>query len=119
MRTLSVSEIEEGGPPDLDGLVVDGIDALAQRLRQAVLLRVGGWFLNRPAGIPEDVLIGNATTADLAASAITEAVRREGGGEVTGIASVEYSIDQRTRTFGYRVVVNTIYGEMIIDGGPA
>ena len=35
MRTVSVEPPAPGEPPDLDGRVVEGIESLAQRIKQA------------------------------------------------------------------------------------
>ena len=45
MRTLSVSPIRTDGPDDVDNVVVDGIEALRQRIQQRLRFPLGTWDL--------------------------------------------------------------------------
>ena len=114
MRTLSVTSISANEPDDFDGVVVDGIDSLAQRITQAIRFRAATWFLDRRRGVPYRRLLGHQTTTALAASTITSAIREEGGVEVTGIHDVEIQYDSANREFRYYARVSTTYGDMSV-----
>lgn len=111
-RTVSVEAIEATGTDDIDGTVVDGIEALRQRITQAIRFRFETWFLQRQRGLDYSVIIGHRISAPLAASALNAAVREEGGGEVTGITDVSFSVDRAARRYRYSAVAQTVYGAM-------
>ena len=119
MRTLSTSPTQEAGSEydDLDSTIVDGIEALQQRIVQAIRFRVGTWFLARNQGLNYSFLIGHRTTPDLAASVLNETIREEGGDEVLELQDVQFSIDSPNREFRYSVNVKTIYGDLQISEG--
>ena len=111
-RTISV---EQQGPTlsdDLDGRVVDGIEALRQRIVQRIRFRIRTWFLQRNEGLDYNLILGHRISAALAATALNQTILTEGGDEVTGLDDVQYSIERDSRTFRYSVMVRTIYGDM-------
>ena len=112
MRTLSVSRAT--GTSDLDGRVVDGLDSLRQRVEQALQLRLGEWVINRQRGVPRDLLVGQATTLDIAGATIVSAIREEGGAEVTAVRDVTATLDHATRIMRFSATVDSIYGPMPI-----
>lgn len=101
---------------DLDGTVPDALEALRQRILQALWLRFGEWFLRRRAGLDRDLIIGHQINASLAAQALNDVIRTEGGAEVTGLRDTSVEVDRPSRTLRWRVVVDTIYGEMRMEG---
>ena len=58
-RTVSVAFDSATGIYDLDGSVVSQLEALRQRVREAVYLRFGEWMLERSAGLDRDLIIGH------------------------------------------------------------
>ena len=114
-RTISVAQPSPDRTDDLDGTVVDGIEALRQRIVEAIRFRFGTWMLARNAGLDYGLLIGHQITADLAASTLNEVIRKEGGDEVTRLDNVVYSLDRPSRYFYYAVLVQTVYGPMQIS----
>ena len=115
-RTISVEPRDPQDPfttEDLDGRVVDGAEALRQRIVQAIRFRYRTWFLRRNAGLDYDLLIGHRITPSQAASVLNDVVRNEGGDEVTALSNVQYSLDGSVRQFRYAVVVEHIYGDAI------
>ena len=115
MRTLGVSRANENAPFDLDNTVLDGLEALRQRIVQAIKWRIRTWFLLRTRGVDYQLLIGHQTTAALAASTISSVIREEGGAEVTGLRDVQFSLNHETRVFRYSVNVDSIYGTMRLN----
>ena len=101
---------------DLDSTVPSDIEALRQRIVQAIWLQVGEWFIRRNAGLDRDLIIGHQINPALAAQALNDTIRTEGGAEVTGLRDTFYSVDSGRRRLNYRVVVDTIYGEMAMGG---
>lgn len=101
---------------DLDGSIPTELEALRQRIRQAIWLRLGEWYLNRRRGLNRDLIIGHQINAELAAQALNDVIRTEGGAEVTGLRDTFYEVDRAERRLRYRVVVDTIYGEMAMEG---
>ena len=116
-RTISVTQPSPDRTDDLDGAVVDGIEALRQRIVEAIRFRFGTWFLQRNTGLDYGLLIGHRITADLAASTLNAVIRTEGGDEVTRLDNVIYSLDRPQRDFYYSVLVQTVYGPMQIEEG--
>ena len=114
-RTVSVEKIPEVDVDDLDGTIVSELEALRQRIVQAIRLRVRTWFINRNAGLDYDSIIGHRVEPALAAAAINTVIRNEGGNEVIELQDVEYSLESDTRVFRYSVNVETIYGIMPIQ----
>ncbi len=114
-RTVSVEKIPGADIDDLDGTIVSDIEALRQRIVQAIRMRIRTWFINRNAGLDYDSIIGHRVEPALAAAAINTVVRNEGGNEVIELQDVEYSLESDTRIFRYSANVNTIYGIMPIQ----
>lgn len=110
MRTLSVRPVSEGGPDDLDGTIVDGIEALRQRVQQRLRFPAGTWQLDTRKGI--ESVRGHGSPVEIAAAVITAAIVDEGGNELTGPPAVEFSLDHDTRVMTYEATVPTIYGTM-------
>ena len=115
MRTLSVS-IGPDGRHDLDGTVVDGIEALRQRVEQAIRFVFGEWFLAADRGLRRELVQGHQTTLALAAATLTGTIRDEGGDEVTAVETPVVALDFQTREMTYSAVVHTIYGDMPLNG---
>ena len=115
-RTLSASPIDPNNPSmgsDVDNRVVEGLEALRQRIQQRLWFRVGEWSLDTRRGTPS--VLGHGMTANQAAGIIGAAIRDEGGSEVTGIADVTVRLGT-DRVMRYSANVPTIYGAMTVDG---
>ncbi len=106
-RTLSVQAETEGAVLDLDGTVVDGLEALRQRISQRLRFRQGTWKLDKTAGTAQ--LLGHLSPR-IAGQTITAAIRDEGGDEVTDVVDVEVDLDHNTRVLSYSATVLTVYG---------
>ena len=109
MRTLSVTD------GDLDGKIVEGLEALRQRVVQAIRFRFQTWFADTRRGLPYDQIIGHVATADLAASAVTGAIREEGAEEITGVRETSVTVDHDNRVLMYHATVTTVYGDMTLN----
>ena len=116
MRTVGVVYDPALDVWDLDGTVPDALEALRQRIIQAIWLQVGEWFIRRNAGLDRSIILGHRINAALAAQALNEVVRREGGAEITGLRDTFFEVERSTRTLRYRVVADTIYGELRMEG---
>ena len=116
-RTISTSPPSTGMTDDLDGQVVDGIEALRQRILQAIRFRAGTWFLSRRGGLDYGLLIGHQIPPALAASAVNRAILEEGGDEIISLEDVEYSLNRADRVFSYSVRVMTTHGPMQLNTG--
>lgn len=105
-RTLSINE--DG---DLDFVVADGLTALRQRIRQALLLRLGTWFADTRLGLPyDDLLARQDGQLGLSQQIITNAIREDGGEEVTDITDIAVTLDHQTRLLTYKATLHTVYG---------
>lgn len=117
MITLATEPMDTDDPDgihDLAGTVVTDLEALRQRVVQRLRFRRGEWQLDLSAGT--DSVIGHQTTVGLAAGVISDAIRDEGGSEVTEVHDVVATLDGETRVFRYSAVVETVYGQMTISG---
>ena len=84
---------------------------------QAIRFRLGEWILARNDGVDYNLLIGHRISPALAATAISEVIRQEGGAEVRQLRDVRYTHNRADRLFTYAVMVDTIYGPMEISEG--
>ena len=116
MRTVGTSYDAERDVWDLDGTIPTDLEALRQRIRTAIWLQLGEWFLNRNRGLDRGLIIGHQINSALAAQALNDTIRTEGGAEVTGLRDTFYEVDRAARRLRYRVVVDTIYGAMTMEG---
>ena len=62
------------------------------------------------------LILGHRINSALAAQALNEVVRTEGGAEVTGLRDTFFDVERSSRTLRYRVVADTIYGELRMSG---
>lgn len=96
-----------------DIAIVDGVEALKQRLKQRLLLFRGEWFLDLNAGVPyfSDVFIKQPRR-----NILESAFKREivGDPEVTALTSFELSF-QSERTISLAFTVQTVYSKAITD----
>ena len=106
MRTLNF-------PLSLDGngliIVINGLEALRQKIDQRLALFKGTWILNINAGVPylQDI-IKKPVDPGLAASILNNEILKES--EVLKINDVSVSLDAETRKFSYSASLQTIYG---------
>ena len=107
-RTLATAPDPDSGIEDITGAVVDGIEALRQRIAQRLRFRRGTWVFAPGDGVPS--VIGHDITIPIATRIITEAIRDEGGSEIVSIGDVTVDLDRETRTFRYSATVTTVYG---------
>ena len=113
-RTVSVAPPSPDRPDDLAGGIVDGIEALRQRIVQAIRWRLGTWYLASRSGLDYDRLIGHRLSPDLVAATLNGVIRTEGGDEVLGVTAT-YDLDRPSRVFTYAADVQTIYGPMAVE----
>jgi len=105
MRTLSF-------PFELDGngelLVIDGIEALRQKVNQRLSLFKGTWIIDLTSGVPylQDIL-KKPVDPGLVASILDNEILKED--EVTSLGSVVTSLDSDTRKFNYSAQVFSVY----------
>ena len=116
MRTVGVVYDAARDVYDLDGTVPDALEALRQRIQQALFLQVGEWFIRRRAGLDRSIILGHRINSALAAQALNAVVRTEGGAEITGLRDTFVDVDRSSRTLRWRVVADTIYGELRMEG---
>jgi len=113
MRTLSF-------PLELDGngelLVIDGFDALRQKVCQRLSLFKGTWIIDINAGVPylQDIL-KKPVDPGLAASILNNEILKEP--EVTGLGEVETTLDPQTRLFNYSAQVFSVYSSEPFETG--
>ena len=116
MRTISVTT-DAQGVTDVDGGIATDLEALRQRVVQAIRFQFGTWFLDSRRGIRRELIQGHETTLGIAAATITQAIRDEGGDEITGIELPVVQLDFDTREFRYSARISTIYGATVVSGG--
>ena len=112
-RTISVAPQDPSDPfttADLDGTVVDGAEALRQRIQEAIEFRFGTWFLRRLDGLDYDLIIGHRIAPGQAAGVLSATIREEAGDELVALRNVRYELDPG-REFRYSVIVEHVHGE--------
>lgn len=87
-----------------------GLEALALRLKQKLLLQQGELFWNTTAGVPyRDQILTKPVDVGLAASLLNKQILDDP--EVNSILKLYCRIDGVTRQLVYKVTISTIYGE--------
>ena len=113
--TTAIGSTVVNGIPDLDGTIVTGQEALRQRLVQRLAFRLGEWFLDTRLGT--ESIPGQVNSEQLASQIIRNAIREEGGDELTGAPEFTQSaLDSVSRTYWFQVRVPTIYGDLNMAG---
>ena len=100
----------------MDGGVVSELEALRQRIREAIYLRFGEWFLARSRGLDRDLILGHGINAGLAAATLDQVIRDEGGAEIIALHDSDYRVDRTQRILHYSVRVESIWGELTMEG---
>ena len=111
MRTLSF-------PLTIDGngelIIVEGLEALRQKINQRLSLFKGSWFLDITAGVPYmQEILKKPVDPGLVASIFNEEILKEP--EILSIGAVEASLDLETRKFNYKATPKTIYGPIEVN----
>lgn len=98
--------ITSGSP----AMITDG-DCLAQRLKNAILLDKGSWFLDTDKGIEWfDILQYKSVSKRAIYSRILDILKNDS--EVTSVENIEITTDRSERTMTVTFSVNSIYGEV-------
>ena len=94
--------------------VSTGIDAIAQRVEQRLLLLLGEWFLNMDRGVPylPDIL-GNIFDEALIRTRIAEEITKVEG--VVRIIEATVELDTETRILRYVARILTDEGMLSVD----
>lgn len=114
MRTIE--RIEDGyGRGDMAFRIVDGLEALAQRIRMRLLFWSGTWFADTREGVPyiAEPIVGRVVDPALAAQAISEQIRGVEG--VVEVRDVSYVHDGASRDYRYAATVDSVFGVILID----
>ena len=115
-RTLSVAPVDPADPHgahDLDDRIVDGLEALRQRIVQRLRFPRGTSPFDLAAGTTN--VTGHRITVPLAARAISDAIRDEGADEVLAVTDVIADLDRPTRQLRYSASVSSIHGPIPIS----
>lgn len=91
--------------------IISGGDCLAQRLKNAIRLDKGSWFLDTDKGIEWMDILGNKSVSE---RAIYTRIRNilNNDDEVSSINSIEITADRSERSMSVTFSVNSIYGEV-------
>ena len=96
--------------------VVSGAESLRQRVVETLRLFRGELFLDARRGIDYfNEVFQRPVHPGLAASLITSAIL-ERNTEVTGVRNIELTLSPQDRSGTFRVVVDSIYGSMDLEG---
>ena len=108
MRTISaVGDLAE------DFAVVDGMEAVRQRVLQHLRFTLGEWFLEPDEGVPYfDGLFADNTGVSLASQLIAAEVQRVDG--VTSVQVARADLDSTIRRLSVELRVGTADGELTI-----
>lgn len=94
--------------------LVEGVEAIAQRLDGRLSLWQGEWFGDLTAGVPYRRFLGEKGAERLAESAMRQAIATCPG--VSAVETFAFTVDKRTRAATLAFRVRTTTGE-IIDRG--
>ena len=117
MRTFGTEPIDpdrEDGPHDLTNTILGDLDALRQRIAQRLRFPRGTWQLDPTLGT--DSILGHQTALPLVKVILADAIRDEGGSEVTGVPTITTTLDHDTRVMRYQATIPTIYGDTRLAG---
>ena len=108
-RTLSVTD------GDIDLGIVDGLEALRQRLIQALQLRRGEYFMDTSLGVAYfSAILGHQYDPVLAEQEIVSAILAVDG--VTAVANVRLELMRSARRLQVTADVSTVYGTTTVEG---
>ena len=109
MRTISaVDDLTDGFA------VVDGLEAVRQRVLQHLRLTLGEWFLSPEEGLPYiDGLFADQTGVDLAAQLISAEVQDVE--DVTSVEVTEAVLDPASRRLRVELRVGTADGQVTVE----
>ena len=95
-------------------LVLEGLDALRERVVQRLHFVLGEWFLVQSEGVPfAETIFAWTPDHRLTAQVISSELMRVGG--VTGIESIGSSLDPATRRLQVTLEVQTTFGTIQVD----
>lgn len=95
--------------------LVEGVEAIAQRLDGRLSLWQGEWFGDLAAGVPYRRFLGEKGAERLAESSLRQAIATCPG--VSAVEAFTFSVDKRTRAAALAFRARTVTGE-IIERGP-
>lgn len=97
--------------------LVEGTDAIVQRLRGRLRLWAGEWFADTGLGVPYRDFLGQkgAAALSLAETSVRQAIATCPG--VAAVESFAFALDRATRAATVAFRVRTTTGEVIEDGG--
>ena len=96
-----------------DFAVIDGVEAVRQRVIQHLRFTLGEWFLAPDEGVPYfEGLFADHTGVDLAARLISAEV--QGVEDVTSVEVMEAVVDPATRKLRVEFRVGTAYGDVTV-----
>ena len=99
---------------DIDFQVVDGVEAVRQRVIQALRFHKAEWFLNSSLGVPYfENVFGYPLDTALASQVIIAFIRRVP--EVTDVDVESVRFEPSTRTLFFKARVSTIFGDMELE----
>ena len=97
--------------------LVEGVDAIAQRLRGRLRLWQGEWFADTGVGVPYLGFLGQkgATALTLAENSVRQAIATCPG--IAALESFSFAVDPSARTASVTFRARTTSGEVIEDDG--
>ncbi len=114
VKTLNINEdgdltIDKSGSLEL----ANDLEGLRQKVVQKLQFFLGEWFIDVIDGTPYfQEILTKPIDVGLATSIINARIRTEP--EVTGIGSVESTLDPITRKLTYRATIQSVHGDMEI-----
>ncbi|MBP6829465.1 MAG: hypothetical protein KA978_01715 [Deltaproteobacteria bacterium] len=95
--------------------LVEGVEAVAQRIKGRLTLWAGEWFADTSLGIPFLSFLGAKGGEKLAESTLRRAILSCPG--VASLESFSFTADARTRSAVIAFRVRTTDGQVVEDGG--
>lgn len=116
MRTLALDLVTGDLRLDAGSLVVvDGADALAQRIRCRVRLWLGEWFADTSIGVPWQQILGTKNAQSFAEATLRRVVATCPGVSHVDAFSFAFDGPRRAAAVGFRVTATD--GTVVEDGG--
>ena len=116
MRTLALDLVTGDLRLDAGSLVVvDGADALAQRIRCRVRLWLGEWFADTAIGVPWQQILGTKNAQSFAEATLRRVVATCPG--VSHVDAFSFAFDGPRRAASVSFRVTATDGTVVEDGG--
>lgn len=112
MKTMKLENgdvVRDGGRP----VLIEGVEALRQRLTHRLTLQTGEWFRDAREGVDWLSILQQKDGRERARKLLSAAVLKDA--EVVRILDLAVELNRATRDVAFRLKVETVYGPVTVE----